>query len=734
MPKKFLLLVLVSFWFFGFANNDLASAAERLDGKDRFEVAVKVSQKGWPAGTKTETVILTNYLAFADALAATPYAYQKNAPILLTQPKVLTTATKNEIQRLNPQEVILVGGPGSLDPSLIEQIKQTGVQTITRIDGKNRFEVAKNIAGKMDPSKGAIVAYGMNFPDALAIAPYAARNGLPILLTNKDVLPAETQEALRSRAVESTLVSGGEGSVSAKVYNQLPQPKRVGGKDRFEVAKNIFMQYNPTSKVYIANGLTFADALTGSVLAAKENASILLTWPNSLADATQTALIDKMITDVLVLGGTASVNNNIIYLAGDWTMKNWAGYGLQGYASAHSVLPGQSLSFYINSDQPYHLEFYRMGYYEGKGGVLKGTKTGLPAQLQKNSPDPLTLNARWNASLTYQIPSNWESGFYLAKIVQKNKQASFVPFTVREQNPTADFTVLIATNTYHAYNNWGGKSLYGYNSTNKEAAVKLSFNRPYKNYWGAGEFFTFEYNLIRWLEKKGYSLTFVTDSDVHNGVLNNVNAKNLIIAGHDEYWSKQMRDNIENLPSMDLALFNANIGYWQVRLEDAGRTMVSYKNRAAEDPYNKIDPLQVTTLFRSPPVNRAEEHLFGTMYRGIPEKTMPLVVTNADHWIYNGTGLKNGDKIEGVVGGEVDRSIFTENVEYIARSPVVLYGKDGLSDVIWYNHPDGRKVFSVGTFYWNWFLDPYGHTDKGKYNQNIELMTINALERLKIEN
>jgi putative cell wall-binding protein len=731
--KKYLFLLLVSLSFIIFANVNSVSAAERLDGKDRFEVAVNVSKKGWPNGANT--VVLANYLAYADALSATPFAYQKNAPILLTQSKTLTASTKAEIQRLSPDEVILVGGPGSLDPGLVSQIKQAGVKKVTRIDGKNRFEVAKNIAMEMAPSKTAIIAYGMNFPDALAIAPYASRKGYPILLTNKDALPRVTQDALESRNVENTLVSGGEGSVSAKVYSLLPGPERVGGKDRFEVAKNIFQQYKgSSSKVYIANGLTFADALTGSVLAAKENASILLTWPNRLADATQNALIDEMVGNVLILGGTGSVNNNIVYLAGEWKINNWAGYGLSGYTSSPSAFSGQALTFYINSDQPYHLEFYRMGYYAGKGGLLKGTKTGLPAQIQKNQPDPSTFDARWNPSLSYNIPLDWESGFYVAKVVRQDKKASFVPFVVKEQNPSSEFTVLIATNTYQAYNNWGGKSLYGYNSSNKEAAVRLSFNRPYKNHFGAGEFFSYEYNLIRWLEKKGYSLSYVTDTDIHNGLLNNSDTKNLIISGHDEYWTKQMRDSIENKPSMNLALFNANIGYWQVRLENGGRTLVSYKNRADEDPYNKVDPSQVTTLFRKAPVNRPEENLFGTMYRGIPEKTMPLVVTNASHWIYNGTGLKNGDKIEGVVGGEVDRSVFKENVEYIARSPVVLYGKPGLSDVIWYNHPDGRKVFSVGTFYWNWFLDPYGHSDKASFNKNIEIMTTNALDRLRSEN
>ncbi|WP_051428177.1 N,N-dimethylformamidase beta subunit family domain-containing protein [Bacillus sp. J33] len=729
--KKRLLCFLLSLMFLALISDQQTLAAEeRVGGKDRFEVAVNLSKKGWPNGSKT--VILTNYLAFADALSAAPFAYQLDSPILLTQPAKLTASTKTEILRLKPQKIILVGGKGSLNDGLIKELKAVGIPVVERIGGKDRFEVSKNIAGKMPPSEGAVIAYGMNFPDALAVAPYAARSGYPILLTGKDSLPPVISETIKQRNIQHSIIVGGEGSVGKTVADALPNVQRIGGKDRFEVANNIFKILNPGSKkVYISNGLTFADALTGSVLAAKENASMLLTWPTRVPDIIQNTLIDKMITETLVLGGTGSVGNGIIYLPGQWEMKNWAGYGLQGYSSKTSVLPNESITFYINSLQNYHIEFYRMGYYENKGAELKGTLTGRKAHIQHKPIKQDTLDANWDPSVTYSIPSGWESGVYLAKIVNQEKKASFIPFVVRDINPKADFMVLIATNTYQAYNNWGGKSLYGYNSTNKEAAVKLSFNRPYKNYWGAGEFFTYEYNLIRWLEKKGYNLTYITDTDLHEGILSSSDIKTLIIAGHDEYWSKQMRDHVEDSQDVNLAMFNANIGYWQVRLENENRTLVGYKYRAAEDPFNKTDPVQVTTRFRDDPVNRPEELLFGTMYRGIPEKTMPLVVTNSKHWIYEGTSLKDGDKIVGIVGGEVDRSDLTSGIEHIARSPVTLYGKPSVADVIWYNKPDGRKVFSVGTFYWNYFLDPYGHQDKGRYDKNIEIMTINALERLK---
>ncbi len=709
---------------------EAAVPVDRIDGKDRFEVAAGISKRGWPEGA--DTVILANYQAYADALTATPLAYLNNAPILLTQSYKLTDAAKAEIQRLKPGKVIVIGGTGSVSEIVIEQLRSMGISKVIRIGGKDRFEVAKNIARQLPPTDMAVFAYGLNFPDALAIAPFAARQGYPILLTNKKVIPEATMSSLRERNVRKSMIVGGEGSVGVEVYNKLPSPQRIGGKDRFEVAKNVSEELHPEAeKVFLATGMTFADALTGSVLAAKEEASLLLTLPYKVPHSVKESIVEREITNALILGGTGSVNEGIVYLPGNWELETWGGYGLQGYASATSVEAGKPITFYINSSSGYHLEFYRMGYYGGKGAELKETVTGFDGHIQEAVKDPETLAANWQPSVTFTIPPDWETGTYLVKIVTDENKSSYMHFVVRETNPQADFLVLISTNTYQAYNNWGGKSLYTYNSWYNEAAMKVSFARPYTTRWGSGEFFVYEYNLIRWLEKNGYSLTYVTDTDLHKGILERARVNGLVISGHNEYWSKEMRDQVEADKTLNIGVFSANVGYWQVRYEDDFRTMVGYKANAAKDPYQTIDPSRVTTRFRDAPVNRPEENLFGSMYRGIPQKTMPLVVTDESHWIYEGTGLKNGDKIEGVVGGEIDRSDFTENIDHIARSPVVVYGKPTVADVAWYRHPEGRKVFSVGTFYWNWFLDPYGHETKSTYNEKIDIMTANVMEVLK---
>lgn len=396
------------------------------------------------------------------------------------------------------------------------------------------------------------------------------------------------------------------------------------------------------------------------------------------------------------------------------------------------------------------MEFYRLGYYQGLGGRLIHRIEELEPMNQNMRLDPNTMGCDWKPSLEFTIPKNWPPGVYLNKLISESGRESYIPFVVRQEVPAADFVVLLSTNTYHAYNNWGGKSLYSYNSREKVQSHAVSFNRPFKQNNGAGLLFQFEYNLIRWLEKEGYSLTYITDSDLHEHILDRAQCKTLIIAGHSEYWSMEMRQSVEKHTAKDIniGLFNANVAYWQVRMEAdqqqrKDRVMVCYKQNAVNnDPIRFKSPKLTTYRWREPLVDMPENRLFGVMYVGIPKKTMPLIVTNADHWLYEGTGLKNGDQIEGVIGGEVDaydaklpgvevkEHKKLAGVEIISHSPVELYGRQRYADVVWYNKPTGGKCFAVGTFYWNWFLDHTNYEDRARENKAIQQITRNALRKL----
>jgi len=138
-------------------------------------------------------------------------------------------------------------------------------------------------------------------------------------------------------------------------------------------------------------------------------------------------------------------------------------------------------------------------------------------------------------------------------------------------------------NTYQAYNIWGGKSLY-----TVPPAVKVSFNRPYFRGWGSGDFLRWEYNTIRYLEREGYDVSYSSDVDTHERGDLLLSHKGFLVVAHDEYWSWQMRNNVENArdSGVNLGFFTANTCFWQIRYEpspvtgDADRTIVGYKYTA----------------------------------------------------------------------------------------------------------------------------------------------------------
>ncbi|MDR7240682.1 N-acetylmuramoyl-L-alanine amidase [Neobacillus drentensis] len=282
----------------------------RLGGDDRFDVAINVSKTGWSTAS---TVVLANWDAYGDALTATPLAYKHNAPILLTRSSSLNSRTKMEIQRLNAKSVIIVGGPISVSENIVKELSDMGI-SVRRISGQNRVDVANNIAKDIGKSSKVVIADGFNFPDALSIAPFAARNGYPILLTNKQhLIEGSTQNLVKNWNVSQTIISGGPLSVSQTVYNTVPNPRRFGGNSRFEVSANIANAYFPSSSnAFISKGSIFADALTGSVLAAKKNAPILLIEPTNLTAPIEASIINNKISQFFILGGPISVSESIM--------------------------------------------------------------------------------------------------------------------------------------------------------------------------------------------------------------------------------------------------------------------------------------------------------------------------------------------------------------------------------------------------------------------------------------
>ena len=143
----------------------------------------------------------------------------------------------------------------------------------------------------------------------MAAAPYAAKNGYPILLTEKDKLPSSTSLALRG--IQETIVVGGDAVVNEDVFSHLPHANRVGGANRFETAAIMATTNHSGNAAIISTGYDFADALTGSVLAAKRDAVSLLVQKDSVPESTKKAYKQLDLEKLYILGGTSAVSDQV---------------------------------------------------------------------------------------------------------------------------------------------------------------------------------------------------------------------------------------------------------------------------------------------------------------------------------------------------------------------------------------------------------------------------------------
>lgn len=284
-----------------------AQSTGRIGGDDRYHTAVCISQKGWDHST---TVFLARGDNYADALAGVPLAYRSGAPILLTRPGTLPEVTRDEIQRLEAEEIVILGGTVAVSAAVEQELKSLGLG-VYRIGGENRFDTAALIAARFPTLGGAILVYGHNFPDALAAAAYAAREDYPILLTETDALPPETLAALD--ACSHVFVVGGERVISEKIFMQLwndlnKNPVRISGADRYDTAVELAMHFSPTNKnMYGATGLDFPDAITGAVLAARNQTGVLLVR-EPLGDVVEEYVQNYRVRSVTLFGGKDAVS------------------------------------------------------------------------------------------------------------------------------------------------------------------------------------------------------------------------------------------------------------------------------------------------------------------------------------------------------------------------------------------------------------------------------------------
>ena len=397
----------------------------------------------------------------------------------------------------------------------------------------------------------------------------------------------------------------------------------------------------------------------------------------------------------------------------DWQVsadpKTWD--RIRGYADHVSVNWGEPFGLYVSTSDPtWHAEVYRVGWYGGNGARLVWTspdQQGVSQAPSVMARKTSMVTAPWAESLAVSPDGSWPPGQYLIKLVSSAGGASFVPIVLRDDASTAALLVQSSVTTWQAYNNWGGRSLYSGTGRVKARAQVVSFDRPYGGN-GSGEFFGREFELINFLERSGYDVTYWTDVDLDEQPALALQHKAVLSGAHDEYYSPAMRTGLETARDhgVNLAFFGANASFRKIRLDASAlgqdRQEVNYRV-ASDDPMNATHPDQVTVSWRQAPSNKPESSLVGDYYECNPVQA-DMIVADPTAWMFAGSGFKKGDRIPKAVGNEYDRvtpeAPTPPGIEVLMHSPVTCRSRRSFSDSTWYTTASGAGVWASGTFRW----------------------------------
>jgi len=444
----------------------------------------------------------------------------------------------------------------------------------------------------------------------------------------------------------------------------------------------------------------------------------------------------------------------------DWTVSDVGDTSIQGFATDISVPQGGTISFKILTNaKAYTIGIFRIGYYAGNGARQVATVTPS-APLPQTQPACLTNAStflydcgNWAVSASWTVPTNAVSGLYVAVLTRTDTGgASQIFFVVR--NDTSHSAILYQTSdeTWQAYNDYGGHSLYGGAGTFDlpNRAYKVSYNRPFdtRNFEAATWLFNAEYPMIRWMESNGYDVTYSTGIDAaRNGSLI-LNHKVYLTAGHDEYWSGPQRTNVEAARNagVNMAFFTGNEVFWKTRWENSTdgsntpyRTLVCYKETLANAVLDPLDPPTWTGTWRdprfSPPADggKPENELNGTIFAvngpGDDNTDLSILVPAADTKLrfWRNTSIANlpaGQSTTlppGTLGYEWDIDSdngsrpaglmdLTHATNTLTTDLLLDYGGvygagSATHSSTLYRASSGALVFGAGTVQWSWGLD-----------------------------
>lgn len=293
-----------------------APSAGRIQGVDRFETSVAVSKAAYPAAG-VPVVYIASGVNFADAIAAGPAAAAQKGPLLLTLGGDVPDSVMAEVRRLAPAKIVVVGGPSVIADPVITELASVQ-RNIQRIAGGDRFETSRLLAQYAFPAaKSAYFASGLNFPDALSAASAASASGQPVVLvTGYGAADPATASYVSTARLTSAGVVGGNAVIAAAFDPSITAlgatVTRYAGGDRFDTSHLVnSKRFATAGTVYIASGLNFPDALSGSALAGAAKAPLFVTPGWCLPREIGNDLVTMKTTKVVLIGGTTVLTNDV---------------------------------------------------------------------------------------------------------------------------------------------------------------------------------------------------------------------------------------------------------------------------------------------------------------------------------------------------------------------------------------------------------------------------------------
>jgi hypothetical protein len=423
---------------------------------------------------------------------------------------------------------------------------------------------------------------------------------------------------------------------------------------------------------------------------------------------------------------------------------------IEGYCSANSIRAGEKLQIMVSTApaSAFKLEIFRTGYYNGDGGRLVRTYDALEGTQQPDPPigENYLRECNWEPSVEFEIPADWLSGVYLGKLTEEASGIqSYVIFIVRDDRP-CDLLFQCSDLTWSAYNRWPADfSIYtkheGYSSTGVPSGT-VSFDRPYglfthpvnkhKTSGGSGEFLPWEFPLSFWLEQHGYDVSYISNIDTHADPAGLLRTKGFISVGHDEYWSLEMYDNVLKAreEGVSLAFFGGNSVLCVVPMLSSSD---GTPNRAARrEGWFMPVPKEIPEARKRQLQNREGFEfnmgpdgalLMGGRLdnrgnhggRGSGDWTCAM----PEHWLFEGTGMKKGDSIKGLLGWEWHGApaMNLPGMNIVAQGDATINGETvGQYSSTLYDGPKGNVVFNAATIWWaNGLSSPPGHKNPSRH-------------------